>query len=66
MQNKLHNLLKFRILRAWKMNRQQALLTNNNRMRIINLKELLEILPDYPVKKLENLIIANWGNRPNN
>ncbi len=66
MQNKLHNLLKFRILRAWKTNRQQALLTNNNRMRIINLKELLEILPDYPVKKLENLIIANWGNRPNN
>jgi len=30
------------------------------------LKELLEILPDYPVNELENLLPANWKNRPNN
>ena len=30
------------------------------------LKELLEILPDYPINELENLLPANWKNRPNN
>ena len=30
------------------------------------LKELLEVLPDYPVKKLENLLPANWKNHSKN